>query len=451
MRPRICELFDTASAREYTLLDEAIKKDWVEKKDELKPVKIPKGIRHPTCYLCNERMAEAHWFYHKLCYQCGEFSYQKRNLTKDLTGKKAIVTGGRVKLGYQVALKLLRAGASVAITSRNWENALVRYQDEPDYETWKDRLHVCRVSFDLLRIDELLGDLDRELNRIWPDGHSIDIIIHNAAQTICDVAEAPFPVQELTAPFPVQEPVTGKRKREDEEFVSNKSAKNDEKSKKRRRYPPIDWVENVFPEVDRYQRKVDQREINSWSTKFGQVGMQEAKQVLIANAWAPFVLNQFLLPRLINGGYIIHVHAKEGHFNSHKNLCHTHTNMAKAALCMMTRCLAKPSTTYSDRRQYQEDWAKDLPWTDRYRKLPVTENVDYRNNSHNMTKELHVHGVDPGWFSVDEYTIETRIKKNLFFSVIDEIDAASRVVYPIFMEAPSFPGTWRHYVPLINF
>ena len=441
MRPRICELFDTTTTREYTLLDEVIKKDWLVNGETFKPVIIPRGIKNPACYLCNERISQVHWFYHKLCSECGEVSYRKRNFTKDLTGYKAIVTGGRVKLGYQIVLKLLRAGASVMITSRNWENALIRYKDEPDYESWGGRLHVCKINFDLLKIDQLLQEFDQELDRIWPDDPSIDIVIHNAAQTICDVAEVPFESK--------------KRKREPEDNFPNKSARIEDSQKKSRKYPPIEWVETVFPEVDRYQRKIDQRETNTWSAKFGSVGIEEAKQVLIANAWAPFVLNQFLLPRLMASqynGYIIHVHAKEGHFNSHKTLCHMHTNMAKAALSMMTRCLAKPMTTYSDRQEYQTVMAKDLPWVDRYSKAVVTNDIRHRGrNEHDLTKEIRVHGVDPGWFSVDEYTKESRIKKNLFFSVIDEIDAASRVVHPIFTEAQSFPGTWRHYVPLINF
>lgn len=460
MRPRICELFDTKTTREYTVLDNAIKEEWLANSEPFDPVLIPRGIKHPVCYLCHERVNQVHWFYHRLCFTCGEISYAKRHFTKDLTGYRAIVTGGRVKLGYQIALKLLRAGAAVAITSRNWENALTRYQDEPDYDVWKERLHVCKINFDLLRVDELLDQLDAELNRIWPDHPGIDIVIHNAAQTIFEVAEAPFVKAESK---PTE---TLKRKREDDADTNEqrkytrhkKKEKSPDKKKTRRcrRYPPVDWVENVFPEIDRYQRKIDERETNTWNARFGTVRPEEAKQVLIANAWAPFVLNQFLLPRLQasrNKAYIIHVHAREGHFNVHKTLSHMHTNMAKAALCMMTRCLVAPVTTYASRQAYQKKWKEDLPWSARFsRPTTADENTNHRTApEHPFIKEITIHGVDPGWFSVDEYTRETRVNRNLFFSVIDEIDAAARVLYPIFIDAPSFPGTWRHYVPLLSF
>ena len=426
MRPRICELFDTTTTREYTIRDVQIGNE-----KPFTPIRIPDGIKGPICYLCHDRLNKVHWFYHRLCHRCGEVSYTKRQSIRDLTGHRAIVTGGRVKLGYQIALKLLRAGSSVLVTSRNWENALTRYQDEPDYEIWKDRLHVCRLDFDLLHVDQLLPSLEAELNRIWPDHPGVDIVVHNAAQTIPDVSEAPF-------------------------VKGGQSSESGVVPEKTRRYPPREWTTMAFPEVDRYQRKVDRRETNTWSTEFGHVGMDEAKQVLIANAWAPFVLNQFLLPRLLasrHTPYIIHVHAKEGHFESHKTLCHMHTNMAKAAVCMMTRCLALPTTSYSERRAYQQFWIDGLPWRGRFSeggedKIPAPR---HRKLYHERTKAIHVHGVDPGWFSVDEYTIETRINKNLYFSPIDEIDAASRVVYPIFVEAPSFPGTWRHYIPVLDF
>lgn len=428
MRPRICELFDTSTPREYTLLNNTIFDTWIKDKASFKPIPVPRGIRCPNCYLCGKRTNVVHWFYHQLCTTCGDASYEKRNLKKDLSGQRAIVTGGRIKLGYQIVLKLLRAGAEVMITSRYWKNALIRYQDEPDFEVWKERLHVCRLNFDLLNLDQLLPEMDAELSRIWPDDSAIDIVIHNAAQTICNVKEGSL-----------------KRKREDHDDAARP-----------RKYPPRQWFTNVFPEMDRYERQLEERKVNTWSTVFSNVNPTEAKQVLIANAWAPFVLNQFLLPRLAasqNRQYIIHVHAKEGHFNSHKTLCHMHTNMAKAALSMMTRCLALPMSTYSGRQQYQKKWTEELPWTKRYLKMPFLDSsIQHRGrNHHDITHNLNVHGVDPGWFSVDEYTLQTRKEKNLFFSPIDEIDAASRVVYPIFTEAPSYPGTWRHYIPLINF
>jgi NAD(P)-dependent dehydrogenase (short-subunit alcohol dehydrogenase family) len=444
LRPRICELFDTKTPKEYTLANQKIYDDWSSCTDKLPTVLVPRGTRCPTCYLCNVRMKEIHWFYHFLCDDCGEAAYLKRNLTADLTGQKAIVTGGRLKLGYQIVLKLLRAGASVMVTSRNWENALDRYKEEPDYDEWKNRLHICRLSFDLLTVDQLLPTFEAELNRIWPDDYSIDIFIQNAAQTIAKVNERKRKVQESEDLDEAERP-----KKIPRLTLFDKSPSS-------RRYPPQIWAENIFPKADRYQRVLEERTENTWNIPFGQVQSEEAKEVMLANAWAPFVLNQFLLPRLLASKYkpyIIHVHAKEGHFNSHKTLAHMHTNMAKAALSMITRCLALQMSTYSGRQQYQAAYKEELPWAKRYSKMPfLGSQIQHRGrNEHISIEKLNVHGVDPGWFSVDEYTLEARMKKNLFFSPIDEIDAASRVVYPIFIGASSFPGTWRHYIPLVNF
>ena len=68
-----------------------------------------------------------------------------------------------------------------------------------------------------------------------------------------------------------------------------------------------------------------------------------------------------------------------------------------------------------------------------------------------ISEKIKVHGVDPGWFSLDEYPLHVRQQKHLIFPPIDDIDAASRIVYPIIINAPSYSGTWKHYIPLIEF
>jgi NAD(P)-dependent dehydrogenase (short-subunit alcohol dehydrogenase family) len=455
------------------------------------------------------------------------------------------VTGGRLKLGYQIALKLLRAGAEVIVTSRKWSEALDRYHNEPDFDSWKDRLHVFQVNFDLLIIDELLPMLQSEIERVWPDG-CVDIIVHNAAQTIFNVPEkiaasdsspssdsgdAAFlkeekdtdqespeceeaellaknetheePVDSPVIEQPLPEPqspeqqlpdlqdadpvaaadvvpveegpsdladeevqVGDKRKRPGEGlFVPRKQRKLDRPPPPARgRYPPQSWAKNPFPEVDKYNRLLEHRETNTWTTPFGTVVPAEAKQVLIANAWAPFVLNQFLVPYLNKSAeqhgrksFVIHVHAKEGHFGSHKTLCHTHTNMAKSGLCMMTRCLSSSYSTRWTRWNYQtallegEGYEK-LPWSERFTDNLVQKGrQDKESQQHRTIPNISIHGVDPGWFSLDEYHLQLRKDKNLLFPPIDEIDAASRIVYPIFKNLDSFPGTWRHYIPLLDF
>lgn len=450
--PMICELFQASDNETYTNLNKECMKMW--KTLDNKTFKLGRQIKAPNCYLCMKHYTNIHWFYHKICKECGEKALELRNLTNDLRGWHVIVTGARLKLGYQVALKFLRAGAEVIITSRKWSEAAVRYSSEPDFNKWKKNLHVLRVNFDLMKIDELLPQLKEEIESIWPD-KCVDVIVHNAAQTICNVPEkgkTSFVIDEEI----YNTHILGKRKY-DEDYEPEKRQKISQKSVK---YPPHHWSRNPYPEIDKYNRLLELREMNTWNTPFEQVNPEEAKQVLIANAWAPFVINQFLMEYLKRSAeknerktFIIHVHAKEGHFSSHKTICHTHTNMAKAALSMMTRCLAMPYASEKVLTDYQE-YHNDLPWFQRY-KHDYEENkydkkIIGRNN--NMYKnKVSIHGVDPGWFSVDEYSLDVRKKKNLLFPPIDEIDAASRIVYPVFTNQDSFPGTWRHYVPLGEF
>lgn len=100
------------------------------------------------CYVCKDRFNELHHFYHTMCSECAEYNYTKRFQTKDLTGKYAIVTGGRIKIGFEVCLKLLRAGANVVATTRFPKDALNRYSKESDYSEWEYRLQI--IHLDLL-------------------------------------------------------------------------------------------------------------------------------------------------------------------------------------------------------------------------------------------------------------------------------------------------------------
>lgn len=60
------------------------------------------------CYVCKVKYTLIHFFYDQLCPECAEFNYNKRGETADLSGRVALLTGGRVKIGYQAGIKLLR-------------------------------------------------------------------------------------------------------------------------------------------------------------------------------------------------------------------------------------------------------------------------------------------------------------------------------------------------------
>ncbi len=95
-----------------------------------------------VCYVCKERYEALHHFYDQLCPSCGDFNFEKRTQRADLRGRTALVTGGRVKIGYQAAILLLRSGARVLVTTRFPRDAAERFAREQDAPEWLDRLVV---------------------------------------------------------------------------------------------------------------------------------------------------------------------------------------------------------------------------------------------------------------------------------------------------------------------
>ena len=134
--------------------------------------------RSKSCYVCKDPYFELHHFYHQLCPKCAEFNWDKRDQRADLTGRTALITGGRIKIGYQTALKLLRDGATVIVTTRFSQDAAKRFAAEQDFDTWRDRLQIHALDLRNIPAVELFAQrLNRELS-------SLDIIVHNAAQTV---------------------------------------------------------------------------------------------------------------------------------------------------------------------------------------------------------------------------------------------------------------------------
>src|SRR5205814_1676680 len=99
-----------------------------------------------ACYLCKEPFVEQDSRKPGLCPRCATLNETKRDQSADCRGLVALLTGGRVKIGYQVGLKLLRAGAAVVATSRFPQDALRRYLAEPDSDQWRDRLHLVPLD-----------------------------------------------------------------------------------------------------------------------------------------------------------------------------------------------------------------------------------------------------------------------------------------------------------------
>ena len=135
-------------------------------------------IEPQHCYVCKEKYTRIHHFYDQMCPACADFNFHKRTETADLTGRVALLTGGRVKIGYQAGLKLLRAGASLIVTTRFPRDSAARYAQEPDFAEWGHRLEVFGLDLRHTPSVEafcqtLLATRDR-----------LDFIINNACQTV---------------------------------------------------------------------------------------------------------------------------------------------------------------------------------------------------------------------------------------------------------------------------
>src|SRR5687768_1847521 len=130
------------------------------------------------CYVCKEHFQIVHHFYDQMCGACGDFNFAKRTELADLRGRVALLTGGRVKIGYQAGLKLLRAGAHLIVTTRFPRDSAARYAAEPDFAEWSGRLEIFGLD---LRHTPSVEAFCRELLHTRP---RLDFIINNACQTV---------------------------------------------------------------------------------------------------------------------------------------------------------------------------------------------------------------------------------------------------------------------------
>ncbi|HEX3678084.1 MAG TPA: SDR family NAD(P)-dependent oxidoreductase, partial [Galbitalea sp.] len=153
-------------------------------------------LKSRACYICKKHYTQVDSFYHQLCPDCAAMSHAKRNARTDLTGKRALLTGGRAKIGMYIALRLLRDGAHTTITTRFPRDAVRRFSSLPDSADWLHRLRV--VGIDLRDPAQVLGLADAMIA-----AGPLDILINNAAQTVrrSPGAYAPLAEAEL-APLP---------------------------------------------------------------------------------------------------------------------------------------------------------------------------------------------------------------------------------------------------------
>lgn len=367
-------------------------------------------LREPRkCYVCKAEYRTLHFFYDQLCPPCGDFNHAKRIQIVSLEGRTAIVTGARVKIGYQAAIKLLRAGARVIVTTRFPHDAARRYAEEQDYPAFADRLQIYGLD---LRHTPSVERFARHVDSHLP---SLDFILHNACQTVRRPPGYYSHLMERES-APLRElPERAARLLHDYDALRQRGeaprlAAGD--ADVGLRAPALlsqiaavagDLAagSTVFPEgrLDQDQQQIDLRSHNSWRLTLAEVPTVELFEVMLVNAIAPFVMSARLKPlmerRPSEDKHIVNVSAMEGQFyRSHKTDKHPHTNMAKAALNMLTR----------------------------------TSAPDY------LRSGIHMNSVDTGWVT-DEDPAELaarKVEEHGFHPPLDITDGAARICDPIF-------------------
>ncbi len=330
-------------------------------------------INARNCYICKAEYTEVHHFYDAMCTSCGDYNYAKRFQHCDLSNQVALITGSRLKIGYQAALKMLRSGATVIATTRFPVDSAMRYAKEPDFDTWKNRLHI--YGLDLRHIPSV----EIFCSHIIDQYPRLDILINNAAQTVRRPPGFYSFLMEMETKTPDQLPESILPLLKSHHQVIHHIRKINAEERGNTSLP-VSWEirepgigltssaalsqipykfdnsldgKQVFPsgQLDADLQQVDLRKTNSWRLKLGEIETPEMIEVQLVNAIAPFVLNNYLvnLMKRENTGckHIVNVTAMEGKFyRFSKAARHPHTNMAKAALNMMTHTSAAELAEY---------------------------------------------------------------------------------------------------------
>ncbi len=385
--------------------------------DETRGIPISTRLTAPTagtlikargCYICKQPYTLVDAFYHQLCPDCAALSHAKRDARTDLTGMRALLTGGRAKIGMYIALRLLRDGAHTTITTRFPRDAVRRFKNLPDSAEWIDRLKI--VGIDLRDPAQVIGLAD-DVAAAGP----LDILINNAAQTVrrspgafqplIDAELAPLPndgpLPELVTfghtndPHPEAlarsvsaHPVLAAAAARADELTEMAMAPGSSSLARLAAGTAID-AGGLVPDL---------HDSNSWSQFVQEVDPLEMLEVQLANTTAPFILisklRESMAASTSRRKYIVNVSAMEGVFGrGYKGPGHPHTNMAKAAVNMLTRTSA--------REMFETD-------------------------------EILMTSVDTGWITDERpHPTKIRLAEEGFHAPLDLVDGAARVYDPI--------------------
>jgi NAD(P)-dependent dehydrogenase (short-subunit alcohol dehydrogenase family) len=381
--------------------------------DETRGVPISTTTTAPTagtllkaraCYICKQPYTVVDAFYHQLCPDCAAMSHAKRDARTDLTGKRALLTGGRAKIGMYIALRLLRDGAHTTITTRFPRDAVRRFTSLEDSAEWIDRLKI--VGIDLRDPAQVIG-LAEDVAVAGP----LDILINNATQTVRRSPGAYQPLVDAElAPLPggpLPELVTFGHTNDPHPQALEQSVSS---------HPILAAAADTLAReamtagssslerlaagtaIDAGGLLPDLHDVNSWTQAVHEVDPLEMLEVQLANTTAPFILISKLRPSLAASParrtYVVNVSAMEGVFGrGYKGPGHPHTNMAKAAVNMLTRTSA--------REMFETDG-------------------------------ILMTSVDTGWITDERpHPTKVRLAEEGFHAPLDLVDGAARVYDPI--------------------
>ncbi|WP_035840721.1 SDR family oxidoreductase [Kitasatospora azatica] len=305
--------------------------------------------RPRSCYICKDRFVEVDAFYHQLCQSCAKDSRARRDAKVDLTGRRALLTGGRAKIGMYIALRLLRDGAHTTVTTRFPNDAIRRFTEMPDSADWLHRLKI--VGIDLRDPAQVVALADS----VAAEG-PLDILINNAAQTVrrspaayaelLAAESAPLPAGELPASEVIgsfgsgsvdRPALPGSRQPLSAQEVTALALVTGSASPARIEAGTAIDAGGLVPDL---------ADTNSWVQTVSEVDPIELLEVQLCNSTAPFILISRLRKAMAASParrkYVVNVSAMEGQFSrAYKGAGHPHTNMAKAALNMLTRTSAQ--------------------------------------------------------------------------------------------------------------
>ncbi|HEY0359927.1 MAG TPA: SDR family NAD(P)-dependent oxidoreductase [Mycobacteriales bacterium] len=366
-------------------------------------------LRARSCYTCKNRYSEVDAFYHQLCPPCAALNRSRRDQRTDLTGRRALLTGGRAKIGMYIALRLLRDGAHTTITTRFPNDAVRRFGAMPDSAEWLHRLRI--VGIDLRDPAQVVSLADA----VAAQG-PLDILINNAAQTVRRSPGSYAPLAEAESaplpPGPLPEMLT---------FGHTSDAHPAALTRSLSEHPAPDALapgaltpaaltslalsagatelERVAAQtaIDAGGLVPDLHHTNSWVQRVDEVDAMELLEVQLCNQTAPFILVSRLRPAMAAADarrkYIVNVSAMEGQFSrAYKGPGHPHTNMAKAALNMLTR-----------------------------------------TSAHELLSDgILMTSVDTGWITDERpHPTKVRLAEEGFHAPLDLVDGAARVYDPI--------------------